>query len=111
VENVPFACELRGRDNIFAGIRKSLNGMDRRFKERRIELTGKPAEDGATATVPWAVTYLRPGAPELRIAGRSTAELEGEQIVRLTDRFEDGIAESAGAWLRQHGADVDPSYE
>lgn len=38
VAGAPFACEIRGRDNVIAGFRKSVYGFDRKFDSR--EWTG-----------------------------------------------------------------------
>ena len=35
VRGGPMACNISGRDAIFAGLRKSIDGMDRRCSDRR----------------------------------------------------------------------------
>jgi hypothetical protein len=110
VRNVPFACSIAGRDAIFRAIKKSLDGFDRRFTERRIEMTRPPTADGDVVTVFWAVTYERAGAPPLALRGRSAARFAGDRIAHLTDTFEDGVGEQASAWISAHGADLDFSY-
>jgi len=107
---VPFACSITGRDAIFRAIKKSLDGFDRRFAERRIEMTRPPTADGDTVTVCWAVAYERSDAPPLTIRGRSVARFAGDRIAHLADTFEDGVGEQASAWIGTHGADIDFSY-
>ena len=42
VKGEPFAASIKGRDAIFKGIKKSLDGFDRRFATRDIALEGAP---------------------------------------------------------------------
>ena len=106
----PFACSLRGRDAIFHGIRKSLDGFDRRFATRDIALEGVPTVEGDTVSLSWAVTYGRPGSPALVLRGRSSATYDGERIARLVDSYDPAAIAATAAWLRAHGTDLDPSY-
>jgi len=110
VRNVPFGCRIQGREAIFRGIKKSLDGFDRRFAERRPEITEPPAEAGDTLSVGWAVTYVKPGAPPFRLRGRSTARYRGERIVHLIDAYPDGMAAEAETWLGAHAPDFDAAY-
>ena len=105
-----FGCKLEGPKAIFAGIKKSLDGFDRRFAERRPEITEPPAEAGDTVSVGWAVTYVKPGAPPFRLRGRSTARYRGERIVHLIDAYPDGMAAEAETWLGAHAPDFDAAY-
>jgi len=104
-----FACHLEGRDAILRGLRKSVDGFDRHC-ERRVEVLGAPAVEGNRVVLDWAVTYTRPGAPPLRLPGRSTAEIVDGRIQTLSDDF--GAADDAALsdWLRDYGDDLDPSY-
>src|SRR2546429_9325087 len=42
----PTPCKLNGRAAIFRGIKKSLDGFDRKFAERRISVEGTPKAEG-----------------------------------------------------------------
>jgi hypothetical protein len=106
----PFACSLRGPDAIFAGIRKSLDGFDRRFATREVAIEGAPSVEGDTVTLSWAVTYGRPGSPPLVLRGRSRATYADGRIARLADSYDAAAIASTTAWIRSHGADLDPSY-
>ena len=105
-----FGCKLEGPKAIFAGIKKSLDGFDRRFAERRPEITEPPAEAGDTVSVGWAVTYVKPGAPPFHLRGRSTARYRGERIAHLIDEYPDGMAAEAETWLGAHAPDFDAAY-
>ena len=51
-----FGCHLEGPDAIFTGMKKSLDGFDRKFAERIIQLHGEPAVNGDEISVSWQVT-------------------------------------------------------
>ena len=110
VRNVPFGCRIEGPEAIFRGIKKSLDNFDRRFAERRPEITDPPAEAGDSVSVGWAVTYRKPGAPPFRLRGRSTARYRGELIAHLIDEYPDGVAAEAAAWLGAHAPSFDAAY-
>ena len=110
VRNVRFGCRLEGPAAIFRGIKKSLDGFDRRFAERRPEITDPPAEAGDTVSVGWAVTYVKEGAPPFRLRGRSTAHFRGERIAHLIDEYPDGMAAEAETWLGAHAPDFSAAY-
>ena len=42
VRGGPMACEINGREAIFRGLKKSIDGLDRRFDERVIEISDGP---------------------------------------------------------------------
>ncbi len=102
------ACTITGRDAILRGIKKSLDGFDRRFRARRIEVTAPPQVEGDTLVVAWRATYERDGAPPLPLEGRSVVRYAGEAIARLTDTVTNEA--EVGAWLRGHGPDLDLAY-
>lgn len=110
VRNVPFGCRIEGPEAIFRGIRKSLDHFDRRFAERRPEITDPPAETGDSVSVGWAVTYVKPGAPPFVLRGRSTARYRGDRIVHLVDEYPAGMADEAASWARAYAPDLDASY-
>jgi hypothetical protein len=102
-------CEITGREAIFRGLKKSLDGFDRKFAERRVEIAGPPKAEGDTVAVEWLATYVRPGTPPLVLRGRSVACFAGDAIGRLTDTLTGDPGELA-AWFGAHGAGLDPSY-
>jgi ketosteroid isomerase-like protein len=110
VKNSPFACRLEGRDAIFRGIKKSLDGFDRKFTTRTIGVLGTPSVEGDTLTVPWTGTYERPGAPPLTIRGCSVARYSGNLIKELSDSYAADDAPQTLAWMRAHGAGLNGAY-
>jgi hypothetical protein len=101
-------CLLSGRAAVFRGIKKSLDGFDRRFTERRVEIEGAPKVEGDTLIVDWLVTYERPGAPALPVRGRSIARFDGDVIVQLKDVSAGD--DFVGTWFAKYGAGLNPSY-
>jgi len=101
-------CTLTGPAAIFRGMKKSLDNFDRKFVERRVEMTAPPQVEGDTLMLDWLVTYERPGAPPVPLRGRSVARYEGESIAHLKDSLsnEDAVM----SWMAKHGAGLDPSY-
>lgn len=101
-------CRLDGRDAILRGLRKSVDGFDRKFPERIVEFSGTPSLRGDVVEAPWTATYRKPGVPELRLHGRSTARYEGGVIAELRDDM--GVDDAGAAWFAEHGAGLDASY-
>jgi len=99
---------LKSRAAIFRGIKKSLDGFDRKFTKREIEIEGAPGVEGDTIMVDWLGIYERPGAPALRVRGRSIARYKGDVIVQLKDEMKPD--ESAMKWFASYGAGLDGSY-
>lgn len=110
VESDLFGCELTGHENIFAGMKKSLDGFDRNFPEREIETTEGPDVEGDELRVGWTVTYHKEGLPDFVLRGRSLARFSGEKIVLLVDSYDQQINEEVAAWTRETGVKLDPSY-
>ena len=111
VESDRFGCELEGPARIFAGMKKSLDGFDRKFESRSIERTGGPEVDGEELRVAWKLTYHHPDWPDFVLLGRSLARLHDGRIVLLVDSYDDEqVAAALADWTRETGVELDPSY-
>ncbi len=99
--------EARGRDEVFATLRKSIDSLDRRFDSRSMGDTPPPTESGNVVTLVWTLILAKQGAPDLILSGREYATFAGDRIERLEDVFDDGVVESLGDWMREHGASLD----
>ncbi len=108
VSGLPSATELRGRDAIFRGIKKSLDGFDRRMTAREIVTLEPPSEADGVVTFRGVVRYARDGAPPVEMHATIVAELDGDRICRMHDTF--ALDGAAIAWLRKHGTGLDGSY-
>jgi hypothetical protein len=97
----PFGARSEGRDNVFAALKASLDGNDRRFDSRELEvLEGPELRDGAV-WFRWQARYQRAETPGMVIEGVETARFEGERIALLEDTFTE---ESQAAVLQFLGA-------
>jgi hypothetical protein len=103
-------CRLVGPAAIFAGMKKSLDGLDRRFSGRDLAVTSGPDIDGETLRAGWMVTYTRDGAPPFVLRGVTTARVRDGRIVYLADAFDGGVATDLAAWQRATGVALDPAY-
>ena len=107
---VPFACEVEGRDEIFRAIKKCLDGFDRRFPKRGIEIEGPPEVEGRRVTVVGTAHYDEPGVEPVSIRLAETAEFDEEgRIVRLCDEY-DGDVGPMLEWIERYGKDYDFQY-
>jgi hypothetical protein len=106
----PVTCCLRGRDELLSGIRKSVNGFDRRFAVRKPEILGTPREDGTNVRVEWRVTYSSPNVPDLPISAFSLARIVDGRIAELADVYDAGVVEAYASWQDRAGMAVDASY-
>lgn len=105
-----FGCRLVGPQAIFAGMKKSLDGFDRRFEGRDIAVTDGPEVAAVEIRAGWTVTYRKTGVPPFVLRGRSTVRYRDGRIVQLTDSYDPDVARELAAWQRESGMSVDVSY-
>ena len=110
VTGTPYDCVVRGRDAIFRAIKKSIDGLDRRFDKREIVAEGSPEVDGNRVTFSGTGHYEKEGVDSLTIELSETVELdEAGRIVRMEDVYPAGQDEML-RWLERYSAEFDPSY-
>jgi hypothetical protein len=107
VSGLPSACVLHGRDQIFRGIKKSLDGFDRRMASREIVPTAPPAETDNRITLQGLVRYVRADVP-VELHATIVVELAAGRICRMHDTF--ALDAPALAWLQRNAHDLDGSY-
>ncbi len=105
-----FGCRLTGPTAIFAGIKKSLDGFDRKFAKRDIEVTSGPEILADEMRMGWTVVYTTEGLPPFVLRGRSIVRYADGRIVHLADSFDPGVEGDLSAWQRTTGVALDPSY-
>lgn len=110
VDAIGFGCKLTGPDAIFKGIKKSLDGFDRKFDGRSVEVTSGPEMDGDTMRMSWAVTYRKAGKTPYVLRGKSSVRYRDGKIVALADSYGPEVDGEAAAWMQQNGITLDPSY-
>jgi len=105
-----FGCRLTGPAAIFKGIKKSLDGFDRKFDKRDIEVTSGPDVSGDQMQLSWKVVYTKAGVPPFVLRGSSTVRYAGDKIVYLSDSYDRKMEDEIAAWQRQTGLAFDASY-
>ena len=103
-------CRLQGPDAIFRGMKKSLDGFDRKFEGRDINVLGAPEVDGDNMSVAWTVTYKKGDFDPFVLRGKSEAKLRNGKIAYLCDSYDRKMAEEAMAWQSKTGFRFDGSY-
>ena len=104
-----YSCRIKGRDAMFAGMKRSVDGFDRRC-ERTGGLRGTPSEDGDRATISWTVSYTRGDSPEIQLLGRSEVEFSEGRIQRMVDTFEEFDGPAYQKWMENYGEGLNASY-
>ena len=66
-----FPCRLQGPDAIFKGMKKSLDGFDRKFDGRSVDVTKGPEITADGLSMEWAVTYRKAGKTPYVLRGAS----------------------------------------
>jgi len=108
-----FDCELEGRDAVFAGIRKFLDGFDRQCT-RRLEAVEPPSFARDRVSFFGAAIYTRGDSPPFRIELREELEFRDGRIVRITDTYdcgwEAGLPADAQEWMQRYGSGLTLGY-
>lgn len=106
-----FDCELRGREAVLSGIKKALDGFDRRFDVREVEAGGDPVVGPQRVVFPARLRYLKEGLEPLSFTLSETAEFdEAGRITLLRDDYDPG-QDHVEQWLNANVESFDPSYE
>ena len=98
--------EIRGRDNVFAHLKQSLDSFDRRFDVRRVDLVSDPVVTAGRVTFQWRAAYEKKGLPGIALCGLEVVTFEGDAISRLEDSLDDGVAESLQTWIGRYGEEL-----
>ena len=110
IDSEAFGCEITGSEAIFRGMKKSLDGFDRKFDSRTIDVLEGPVIEGDELRASWAVTYVKAGVPNFVLPGKSTIRFRDGKVSFLSDAFEDDVTETLADWTRETGIELDPSY-
>ncbi len=110
VESEVFGARLVGPDAVAAGIKKSLDGFDRRFTERKLEATGPPKAEGDEFEIGWRAHYLRDGVEPLVVNGSSAVRVRDGKIYEMIDRYDAEADRELRAWQARNAFAIDPSY-
>lgn len=114
VQGGPLACKIAGREGIFAGLKKSIDGLDRRCADRKLELTDGPhivdTGGGFEVSLGWNVIYQYKEAPKVTLPGRSVFNIANGVIVAMRDEYDEEKLEAVDAWMLEYGEGLDGSY-
>ena len=100
----PFGGKYEGRAAVLAQFKNSVNGLDRRFNSRKVEVLEGPVEKNGSVWIRWAAIYTLTGAPDCRMEGEERAVFTHDRISRLEDSLTASEAGRIGAYFAQHGA-------
>lgn len=110
----PLACTISGPDAIFAGLKKSVDGLDRKCNQRQIDVLGGPevtrTDAGEEVAIDWRVRYVYGDLPETGFAGRSVALVNDGVITHLRDEYSDNELDKFEAWVNDNNVPVDGAY-
>jgi hypothetical protein len=115
VTGMPYACVLKGVEQVIAGFAKSFEGFDRRFDTRTHQVVGmRVFEPGLITARIWG-TYEKDGLPPLAFPATGHWHFDGDQIGLMVDVYDIAELELAEAfeWLGAHGEAIgglDASY-
>jgi hypothetical protein len=99
----PFAGRHEGRTAVLDYLKLSLDGFDRLFEHRQLELLdGLEVRDGAV-WLRWRASYRSAGVPELVVDGEETVSFAGDRIVRLQDEFALEMSSLVQHWFSHYG--------
>ena len=99
----PLGGRHEGRATVLNDFKDAVNGFDRLFKSRKVELLEGPVEKDGGVWVRWVATYELEDAPDLRTEGEERAFFEGDRIRLFEDRVTDEEGEKIGTYMAEHG--------
>ncbi len=105
-----FGSTMKGPAAITKGLKKSLDGFDRKFETRTIEVIGQPEIEGDEVRVQWKVTYTKAGVEPYLLEGRSMVRFGGDKIVYMTDQYDAAADAALVDWRAKNDLEIDPSY-
>jgi len=95
-----------GRPAILAWFKDVLDRFDRRFDSRRLELQDGPEDRDGAVWIRGAAIYSAEGVPEFTLVLEETVHFEGDEIVRLEDRYSDEAAAQAELFASEYGEQI-----
>ena len=103
-------CKVEGRANVYAAIKRFLDGFDRRLERRVSAGPTPPIVDDRSVRVAGQAAYRKAGSEELVLEIELVSEFRDGMIVGLSDLYPLANADRTRAWLERYGAGLDPSY-
>jgi hypothetical protein len=98
----PLGGRWEGRKQVIEQLCKSVNEVDRKFDERRLELIGTPTIGENWFEVTWRGVYTKAGCPDLVLEGTERATFEGNRIQLLEDLIDEGVDRRIQEYLSRY---------
>lgn len=104
----PFGGRHEGRAAVIGHLKRSLDGFDRRFESRQLEVLDGPVLRDGDVWMRWRASYKTPGVAELVIDGEETVRFDGDRIALLHDVFPPEAGPLLQHWLDHYGDELRP---
>jgi ketosteroid isomerase-like protein len=109
VMNMPFHCVVRGRDEVIAGFKRSVERFDK-LCIRTVGIDTSVREEGSNVLVHAGIRFEREGAPSTSAKLWEIATYRDGLIERILDVYDPGCAEKFEQWMAAWGEGLDPRY-
>lgn len=109
VVNVPFACDIRGRENVVAGMQRSIRNFDAQMDERMLDVVSVCRLDHNQIRVELISGYTR-GEETIRIPVSMHIKSDQGRLTDVQDVYDPNWTLGAVGWLAKYASDLDPSY-
>lgn len=100
----PLGGRFDGREAILSYFVRALDGFDRRFASREIELLEGPRESADSVWIRGRAIYRADGVPTLSFDLEETVTFGGDLIVRLEDQYDAANRAAIEDYVAAHGA-------
>lgn len=109
VLNMPFHCVIKGRDQVLAGLKVSVERFDK-LCIRTVGIDSSVREEGDNVLVHSGIRFERAGAPSTSATLWEIATYRGDLIERILDIYDPGCAAEFEQWMAAWGQGLDPRY-
>jgi len=109
VMNMPFHCVIKGREQVLAGLRRSVERFDK-LCIRTVGIDSSIREEGANILVHSGLRFERAGAPSTSATLWEISTYRGELIERILDIYDPGCGAEFEQWMTAWGQGLDPRY-
>ena len=92
-----------GREAILNYFKADLDGFDRRFDSRDLQIIEGPIEEGPIVRFRCCVTYRAASTPDLLLTLDQFVTFENAVISQLEDRYTDAMQQEVELYVEEHG--------
>jgi hypothetical protein len=109
VMNMPFHCNIRGRQAVIAGLKRSIERFDR-LCQRTVGIDAMVFEEGSNVLAHGGIRFQRDGSPPIESGLWEIATYRDGLIERLIDVYDPGDGVRFERWMAEWGDGLDASY-